>query len=123
MREQEGHRTDVFIGPRAFSLVKWEGAVPGPPAGGFPTTAGHHSKTSPFAVDGPHDALPTNETRDLAFPIHRWNTTQSRLWQDGRAIYESTFITIQSARGQNSSEKRTQRWQERAQQITQNGQA
>ena len=45
------------------------------------------------------------------------------MWQDGRAIYESTFITIQSARGQDSSEKRTQRWQERAQQITQNDQA
>lgn len=57
MREQEGHRTDVFIGTRAFSLVKWEGAVPGPPASGFPTTAGHHSRTSPIPAGGPLDPL------------------------------------------------------------------
>lgn len=73
------------------------------------------------------EPLPANEARDIAFSIHRWITTKSRMWLDGQAVYEATFTTIQSARGRKggrkSAEKRTQRRQERAQQIIQEEQA
>lgn len=52
------------------------------------------------------DPLPSSETRAIATSIHKWITTKSRIWKDGPATYEATFITIQSARGKKSGEKR-----------------
>ncbi len=45
------------------------------------------------------EPLPTSEAAGIARSIHRWITTKSRMWLDGAAAYEATFITIQSARG------------------------
>lgn len=53
------------------------------------------------------DPLPSSETRAIATSIHKWITTKSRIWKDGPATYEATFITIQSARGKKS---RASRW-------------
>lgn len=47
-----------------------------------------------------------NEAQQIAKSIHRWITTQSRMWSDGAAVYEATFIAIQSARGRKSIEKK-----------------
>ena len=66
--------------------------------------------------DGLHRAI-TSTVRDLnqnfsdplpsiATSIHKWITTKSRIWKDGPATYEATFITIQSARGKKSGQKR-----------------
>jgi hypothetical protein len=52
------------------------------------------------------DPLPSSETRAIATSIHKWITTKSRIWKDGPATYEATFITIQSARGKKSGQKR-----------------
>lgn len=52
------------------------------------------------------DPLPSSETRAIAASIHKWITTKSRIWKDGPATYEATFITIQSARGKKSGQKR-----------------
>ena len=51
------------------------------------------------------EPLPANEARDIAHSIHRWITTQSRMWQDGPVIYEATFSTIQAARGRKGGTK------------------
>jgi hypothetical protein len=48
---------------------------------------------------GFQEPLPTSEARAIATSIHRWITTKSRMWRDGAATYEATFIAIQSARG------------------------
>lgn len=53
------------------------------------------------------EPLPSSETRAIATSIHKWITTKSRIWKDGPATYEATFITIQSARGKKS---RASRW-------------
>lgn len=45
------------------------------------------------------EPLPTVEARAIANSIHRWITTRSRMWKDGAAVYEATFVAIQSARG------------------------
>lgn len=52
------------------------------------------------------DPLPSSEARAIATSIHKWITTKSRIWKDGPATYEATFITIQSARGKKSGQKR-----------------
>lgn len=52
------------------------------------------------------EPLPANEARQIAKSIHRWITTQSRMWSDGAVVYEANFIAIQSARGRKSIEKR-----------------
>ena len=52
------------------------------------------------------DPLPSSETRAIATSVHKWITTKSRIWKDGPATYEATFITIQSARGKKSGQKR-----------------
>lgn len=52
------------------------------------------------------DPLPSSETRAIATSIHKWITTKSRIWKDGPTTYEATFITIQSARGKKSGQKR-----------------
>lgn len=52
------------------------------------------------------EPLPAREALDIAHSIHRWITTQSRMWQDGPVVYEATFTTMQSARGRKSAEKR-----------------
>lgn len=52
------------------------------------------------------DPLPSSETRAIATSIHKWITTKSRIWKDGPATYEAIFITIQSARGKKSGQKR-----------------
>lgn len=52
------------------------------------------------------EPLPSSETRAIATSIHKWITTKSRIWKDGPATYEATFITIQSARGKKSGQKR-----------------
>lgn len=43
--------------------------------------------------------LPMGEVDQIAKSIHKWIVTQSRMWRDGPAVYEATFIAIQSARG------------------------
>lgn len=45
------------------------------------------------------EPLPASESCAIATSIHKWITTKSRMWQDGAAVYEATFSTIQSARG------------------------
>ena len=50
--------------------------------------------------------LPIAEVDHIARSIHKWIITQSRMWADGPAVYEATFIAMQSARGRKSSEKR-----------------
>ncbi|MFZ2530014.1 MAG: replication initiation protein [Rhodococcus sp. (in: high G+C Gram-positive bacteria)] len=45
------------------------------------------------------EPLPASETRAVAASIHRWIITKSRMWADGPAVYEATFVAIQSARG------------------------
>ncbi|MFZ3573926.1 replication initiation protein [Streptomyces sp. BH097] len=45
------------------------------------------------------EPLPASEARAIANSIHRWITTRSRMWKDGAAVYEATFVAIQSARG------------------------
>lgn len=52
------------------------------------------------------EPLPVSEARAIATSIHKWITTQSRMWSDGPAVYEATFSTIQAARGRKSGEKR-----------------
>lgn len=51
------------------------------------------------------EQLPHNEAQDIANSIHRWITTQSRMWADGPAVYEATFTTIQAARGKRNSNR------------------
>ena len=55
------------------------------------------------------EPLPVSEARAIAASIHRWIVTKSRMWHDGPAVYEATFLTIQSARGKKSAEARRQR--------------
>ncbi|MDH6171024.1 hypothetical protein M2284_005331 [Rhodococcus sp. LBL1] len=50
-------------------------------------------------VTGRPDPLPASELRAVAASITRWITTKSRMWADGPAVYEATFIAIQAARG------------------------
>lgn len=52
------------------------------------------------------EPLPKNEAQQIANSIHKWITTQSRMWTDGAAVYEATFSTIQAARGRKSGQKR-----------------
>ena len=51
------------------------------------------------------EPLARTEAQDIANSIHRWITTQSRMWADGPAVYEATFSTIQAARGKRKSAK------------------
>ncbi|MCZ7430145.1 replication initiation protein [Streptomyces sp. WMMC1477] len=53
-----------------------------------------HTRNAEFT-----DPLPAVEARAIANSIHRWITTRSRMWKDGAAVYEATFVAIQSARG------------------------
>lgn len=55
------------------------------------------------------EPLPASEARAIAASIHRWITTRSRMWADGEAVYEATFIAIQSARSKKAAEARTER--------------
>lgn len=55
------------------------------------------------------EQLPASEARAIAASIHRWITTQSRMWADGPAVYEATFSTIQAARGRKSAENNRQK--------------
>src|SRR5699024_5807468 len=52
------------------------------------------------------EPLPANEAHQIATSIHKWITTQSRMWADGPTVYEATFTTIQAARGRKSGESR-----------------
>ena len=45
------------------------------------------------------------EAEQIARSIHKWIVTQSRMWRDGAAVYEATFVTIQSARRKKRSDK------------------
>lgn len=54
------------------------------------------------------EPLPTSEARAIAASIHRWITTQSRIWADGPAVYEATFSTIQAARGRKGRDQRAE---------------
>ena len=51
------------------------------------------------------EPLPSNEAKGIAASIHRWITTKSRMWQDGPAVYEATFTTIQAHRGRKAAGK------------------
>lgn len=67
------------------------------------------------------EPLPAREALDIAHSIHRWITTQSRMWQDGPVVYEATFTAMQSARGRKggtkSAEKRRAAVEDRARLI------
>lgn len=49
--------------------------------------------------------LPEREADQIAASIVRWIVTESRLWNDGPAVYEATFTAIQSARGRRGARK------------------
>lgn len=70
--------------------------------------AGVHARNAEFA-----EPLPGVEARAIANSIHRWITTRSRMWKDGAAVYEATFVAIQSARGRKSGKARAARRDER----------
>ncbi|MCX4523587.1 replication initiation protein [Streptomyces anulatus] len=59
-----------------------------------------HTRNAEFT-----EPLPAVEARAIANSIHRWITTRSRMWKDGAAVYEATFIAIQSARGKKGGAK------------------
>ncbi|MFD0271065.1 replication initiation protein [Streptomyces sp. NPDC127106] len=67
-----------------------------------------HTRNTQFA-----EPLPQVEARAIANSIHRWITTRSRMWKDGAAVYEATFVAIQSARGKKSGQARAARRDER----------
>ncbi|WP_031001250.1 replication initiation protein [Streptomyces sp. NRRL F-5630] len=67
-----------------------------------------HTRNAEFA-----EPLPAVEARAIANSIHRWITTRSRMWKDGAAVYEATFVAIQSARGKKSGQARAARREER----------
>ncbi|MFE7951463.1 replication initiation protein [Streptomyces sp. NPDC057426] len=67
-----------------------------------------HTRNAQFA-----EPLPAVEARAIANSIHRWITTRSRMWKDGAAVYEATFVAIQSARGKKSGQARAARRDER----------
>ncbi len=67
-----------------------------------------HARNAEFA-----EPLPSVEARAIANSIHRWITTRSRMWKDGAAVYEATFVAIQSARGKKSGQARAARRDER----------
>lgn len=52
------------------------------------------------------EPLPHAEVEQIAKSIHKWLVTKSRMWRDGAAVYEATFVTIQSARGTKSGSSR-----------------
>lgn len=60
------------------------------------------------------EPLPTSEARAIAASIHRWITTTSRMWADGPAVYEATFVAIQSARSKKAADARQARVAARA---------
>ncbi|CAM5245570.1 hypothetical protein SCYAM73S_00418 [Streptomyces cyaneofuscatus] len=68
-----------------------------------------HTRNAEFT-----EPLPAVEARAIANSIHRWITTRSRMWKDGAAVYEATFVSIQSARGKKSGKARAARRDERA---------
>lgn len=72
-----------------------------------------HTRNAEFT-----EPLPAVEAGAIANSIHRWITTRSRMWKDGAAVYEATFVAIQSARGKKggkaSGTVRTARRDERA---------
>lgn len=59
------------------------------------------------------EPLPLSEARAIATSIHRWIVTKSRMWGDGAAVYEATFVAIQSARNKKSVAVRSERAAER----------
>lgn len=60
------------------------------------------------------EPLPLSEARAIATSIHRWIVTKSRMWADGPAVYEATFVAIQSARGRKGGRAAAVSRQERA---------
>lgn len=61
------------------------------------------------------EPLPVNEVHHLAASISRWIITRSDMWRHGPAVYEATFIAMQSARGRKSADARAKRasaWEE-----------
>ncbi|MEV5568084.1 replication initiation protein [Streptomyces sp. NPDC052196] len=67
-----------------------------------------HTRNAEFA-----EPLPAVEARSIANSIHRWITTRSRMWKDGAAVYEATFVAIQSARAKKGGAGRAARRNER----------
>ncbi|MFC8278274.1 replication initiation protein [Streptomyces sp. NPDC057271] len=67
-----------------------------------------HTRNAEFA-----EPLPAVEARAIANSIHRWITTRSRMWKDGAAVYEATFVAIQSARAKKGGAERATRRNER----------
>ncbi|MFD5110268.1 replication initiation protein [Streptomyces cinereoruber] len=67
-----------------------------------------HTRNAEFA-----EPLPAVEARSIANNIHRWITTRSRMWKDGAAVYEATFVAIQSARAKKGGAARATRRNER----------
>jgi DNA-binding CsgD family transcriptional regulator len=52
------------------------------------------------------EPLSDAEVRGIARSVHKWITTESRLWRDGRVAYEAHFIALQSWRGRRSGDVR-----------------
>lgn len=52
------------------------------------------------------EPLPAPEVNSIAASIHRWITTKSNMWRDGRVVYEANLSLIQSARGRRSGAAR-----------------
>jgi hypothetical protein len=50
--------------------------------------------------------LPLAEVHAIARSQHKWITTKSRIWRDGKAASDATFTTIQAARGRKSGTAR-----------------
>ena len=70
-------------------------------------TAIHHEATL-RNLEFP-EPLPASEVRAIAASIHRWIVTHSRMWHDGPAVYEATYVAMQSARGKKSATARRER--------------
>ena len=51
------------------------------------------------------EPLPISEVDHIARSIHKWIITKSRMWADGAAVYDATFIAIQGSRGRKGGRK------------------
>lgn len=75
-----------------------------------------HENNSDF-----REPLPANEARHIAVSIHKWITTQSRMWTDSRTVGQAIFTTIQSARGKKSGKSRRSKKRESVFELIEEG--
>mgnify|MGYP002737289255 CR=1 FL=1 len=55
------------------------------------------------------EPLPDAEVMGVVRSVHKWITSKSRLWRDGPTAYEAHFIALQSWRGKQSAQLRSER--------------